>query len=220
LVDELIAAAEAGVSHFTDASMLSLRAWIRLARGDMDGAERDSKRAVEVARASDAQAQVAVFTIRPAVVLATGGRAEAQELASELAAFGGVILSAMCWPFPSFTDVAWVFRDLGREEELRTAILDPTPLESLWLDAARAIADGDLVRAADVAEEIGHAAAAAFSCLRAAEAFAAAGRGADAAEQSAKAQPFFAQVGAVEFLRRLEAVGGSVADARSASSQV
>ena len=35
--------ARAGNPHFTDGSMLSLRAWIGFARGDLDGAERDSK---------------------------------------------------------------------------------------------------------------------------------------------------------------------------------
>jgi hypothetical protein len=59
--------ARAGNPHFTDGSMLSLRAWIEFARGDLHGVERDSdsKGAVEVACASDAQAQVAAFTIRP-----------------------------------------------------------------------------------------------------------------------------------------------------------
>ena len=47
IVDELSAAAEAGDRHYTDAIMLSLRAWIRLARGDTTGADRDSAHAVE-----------------------------------------------------------------------------------------------------------------------------------------------------------------------------
>ncbi len=51
-------------------------------------------------------------------------------------------------PFPTFAEVAWVFRDLGREEAF-SAVLDATPIESPWMDAAQAIIDGQLVRAAE-----------------------------------------------------------------------
>ncbi|MBA3735304.1 MAG: AAA family ATPase, partial [Actinobacteria bacterium] len=167
--DELIAASEAGDAHYTDALMLSLRAWIRLARGDEGAADHDSAEAVEMARASDAQAQVAAFTTRAAIAMERADRQEAEELASELAQFGPVVVSAVCWPFPTLAEVAWVFRDLGREDELRAAVLDPTPYTSPWVEAAGAIAAGELVRAAHVIEAIGHTAAAAHARLRAAE---------------------------------------------------
>jgi hypothetical protein len=64
---------------------------------------------------------------------------------------------------------------------------DPGP----WNDAARAIGDGDLARAADIIETIGHTAAAAYTRLRAAEAFTAAGRPAEAAAQRAEAESFY-----------------------------
>jgi tetratricopeptide (TPR) repeat protein len=196
----LIADADAGKTHFTDASMFSLRAWISLARGDVEGAERDSARAVEIARESDTQAQAAAFTIRPAIALAIGARDEADELASELAAIGPVVLSALGWPFPTLTDVAFVFRDLGREEELRTAILDPTPQQSAWLPAAHAIADGNLALAADRIDEIGHTAAAAYARLRS---------GTDPNARAALA--FYRGVGATRFVREGEAVLGATA---------
>jgi class 3 adenylate cyclase len=201
LAEEVSARVVAGDTHFTDAIALSLGGWIRLARGDVLGAGDDTKRAVELARASDLQAQVAAYPIRGAVTLANGNRDEANELVSALAAIGPAMVAGLCAAFPSLPDVAWVFRDLGREQEFCEAVLDPDPIKSPWNDASRAIADGDLVRAADTIEGIGHTAATAYARLRAAEALAAAGKDAPAAEQRAKAETFYRQVGAKRFLR-------------------
>jgi hypothetical protein len=201
LTDEVSARVVAGDTHFTDAIALSLGGWIRLARGDALGAGDDTKRAVELARASDLQAQAAAYPIRGAVALANGDRDEADELVSALAAIGPAMVGGLCAAFPSLTDVAWAFRDLGREQEFCEAVLDPDPIKSPWNDASRAIADGDLVRAADTIEGIGHTAATAYARLRAAEALAAAGKDGPAAEESAKAEAFYRQVGANRFLR-------------------
>src|SRR5439155_3683409 len=114
VADELIAAADGGDRHSTDPAVLSLRAWIRLARGDAVGADRDSKRAAELARASDLQAQSAAYCIRAAVAHADGSSDEANELASELAAIGSGMVGGLNTPFPTLVDVAWVFRDLRR----------------------------------------------------------------------------------------------------------
>jgi hypothetical protein len=85
-----------------------------------------------------------------------------------------VLLPALCSPYPTLAEVAWVFRDLGRDAEL-AAVLDATPVQSPWIEAARAIGDGDPTRAADVIEAIGHTASAAYTRRRAAEALAAEG---------------------------------------------
>jgi class 3 adenylate cyclase len=211
LADELIAAAEAGDPHFTDAPTLSLRAWIRLARGDIAGADRDSEHAAELARASDAQAQAAAYAVRPAVALALGKRSEAEAVAAELEAIGPVLVSASCSPFANVAAAAWVFRDLGREAEFTKSVLEPNPIDTPWADAARAITEGEFVRAADVIDGIGHRAAAAYARLRAADALAAAGRTAEAAAQRACADAFFREAGAAAWL-------DAEAEARSASS--
>jgi len=65
------------------------------------------------------------------------------------------MVAALCSPFPTLVDVAWVFRDLGREREFREAVLDADPIKSPWNDAARAICDGDIARAADIIDRIG-----------------------------------------------------------------
>ena len=219
IADELIAAAEAGDPHYSDAPIHALRGWIGLARDDAAAADRDSKRAVELARASDLQAQAQAYCIRAAVVLAAGARDEADELTSELAAIGHPMVAGLCAAFPTLTDVAWVFRDLGREGEFRKTVLDADPIKSPWNDAARAIVDGDLVRAADIIDGIGHTAGAAYARLRAAEAFAAAGQEVEAAAQCAQAESFYRKVGAALFVRDGEALRSGSVGSRRASSQ-
>jgi tetratricopeptide (TPR) repeat protein len=176
IADELIAASEAGDTDYNDPAVLALRAWIRLARGDLHGADRDSGRATELARASDLQAQVAAYPTRAAVALKIGRREEAHELASDLVAIGPAMVAALCLPFPTLADVAWVFKDLGRETELADAILDPDPIKSPWHHAARAIVDGDFARAADILDDIDYTASAERARLRAAEVAKAEGR--------------------------------------------
>ena len=200
LSDELIAASEAGDSHFTDAIVLSMRAWMRLARGDTTGADRDSALAVDVARASDAQAQSAAFAVRPVVALALGKRDEAEAVATELGAIGPVLASACCTAFPTFALTAWAFRELGREDEFAEQVLEPNQIDTPWAAAARAITEGELVRAADIIDGMGHTAGAAYARLRAAEALAGAGRTAEAAVLRARADVFARAVGAVAWL--------------------
>jgi class 3 adenylate cyclase/tetratricopeptide (TPR) repeat protein len=174
LADEIIAVATSGERDYGDPAALAIRAAMRLARGDRAGADQDSRLAVELAQGSDAQAQAQGFCIRAAVALAIGRHDEAGELAWALAGLGPVLLPALCSPYPTLVEVAWVFRDLGRDAEL-AAVLDATPIASLWVDAARAIGDGDAARAADIVESIGHTTSAEYARRRAAEALAAEG---------------------------------------------
>jgi class 3 adenylate cyclase len=196
IADELVAVVDGGDRHYSDPAVLSLRAWIRLARGDPVGARRDSSRASELARPSDSQAQSAAFCVDASVALACGSRDEAHELVTELAAIGPTMTGALCTPFPTLAGVAWVFRDLGRESEFQEAVLDARPIESPWADAARAIAVGDLVAAADVIDGIGHRAEAAYARLKASEALTAIGQDAESAAQREQADAFFVKVGA------------------------
>jgi tetratricopeptide (TPR) repeat protein len=199
--DELIAAIDAGDRHFTDPGVLSLSGWIHLARGETTAADRDTARAAELAGPSDVQAHSQAYCTRAATALALGRRDEADQLASELAAMGPPLLGGLCVPFPNAADVAWVFRDLGREREFSSKVLDPDPIKGPWHEASRAIVDGNLVRAADVIESIGHTASAAYARLRAAQTLAAAGRESEAATQRAQAESFYREVGAIHFLR-------------------
>ena len=219
VANDAIARAESGDREYADTSLLALRASIRLARGDTAGADADSARAADLGRGSDAQAQSHTFCVRAAVALAVGDRDEADRVASELLDIGTVMVPALCSPFPTLVDVAWVFLDLGRVDEFRDAVLDPDPIKSPWNDAARAICEGELVRAADLVEGIGHTAAAAYARLRAAKALEAAGQEAEAAAQYARAEPFHREVGAARFLQGLDTIGSASAESGRASRQ-
>jgi class 3 adenylate cyclase/tetratricopeptide (TPR) repeat protein len=219
LADELIAMAEDGEPHYSDPQVLSHRAWIRFARGDAAGADRDSERAVALARSSDLQAQLSAYCIRAAVAHAGGKHVEANELASEIASFGVGMVAALNSPIPTLADVAWLFRDLERESEFSNVVVDTNPIKGPWNDAARAIGDGDLARAADIIETIGHPAGAAYARLRATEAFTTAGRLGEAAAQRAEAESFYRKAGAAGFVRRLEVPGSASAGNQRASSR-
>jgi class 3 adenylate cyclase len=215
IADDLIAAAEVGNAHYTDAHMRALRAWIRFAREDSAGAEHDSAAAVAFARTADLQAQSAGYPIRAAIAIPAGRRDEANRLASEVTALGPAMVAALGFPFPTLVDVAWIFSDLGRANDFIEAVLDPDPIKSPWNDAARAICGGELARAADIIEDIGHKAAAAYARLRAAEALAAAGEHQDAAAQRAKAESFYRNVGAIQFMYELGMSSESVSTGRA-----
>ena len=96
--------------------------------------------------------------------------------------------------------MAWVFRDLGREDEFAAAVLDTTPIDSPWVDAARAITAGELTQAAKTISAIGHSAAAAYAGFRASEALAAEGRHDEARAAREEADRFHRAAGAVRFL--------------------
>jgi class 3 adenylate cyclase/tetratricopeptide (TPR) repeat protein len=209
--DELVEEMDAGRRSFTDAMVLCLRGWIRFARGDEGAADRDTARAVELARGSDLQAQSQAYPARAAISLALGRRDDANQLASELAAMGPAMIAALCTPSTNLAEVAWIFRDLGRERDFIDAVLDPDPILGPWHEAARAIVGGDLVRAAEVIESIGHPASAAYARLRAAEVLAAAGQHSQAASQYMLAEAFYRSVRAIAFLRDREFPAGAPA---------
>jgi hypothetical protein len=200
VVSELLPLAETGNPHYTDAQLFALRGWIEFARGDVAAATRDIRRAVELARASDLQAQSQAFCIGGSVALATGRREEADELASDLAALGSTMVPALCSPVPTLAEVAWLFHDLGRAAEFIEVVLDPDPIKSPWNDAARAICEGNAVHAADILDRIGHTASAAYARLRTSEALSASEEDAEAAAQRAQAEAFYRTVGAIRFI--------------------
>jgi class 3 adenylate cyclase len=167
LSDEMIAEAEAGKVDYTDPIMYAMRAWIRFARGDDAGADADSLKAGELARASDLQAQAAGYPVRAAIAAAHGRRDEADELADAFFAAGPSIVPAFCSPFPTLAEAAWAFADLGRGDELVSVTLDGSPIETGWTQAAREIVAGEPARAAETIAALGHPAAAAYARFRA-----------------------------------------------------
>jgi hypothetical protein len=211
LCDELIARPDSGRRDAVDPYVLSLRAAIRLGYGDVTGADTDSERAIDLAQASGMEARAAALCVRAAVHLDAGRRREAEVCAAELAAFGPALLPSLGSPHPTFAEAAWVFRDLGLRDDF-VAVLEATPGESPWIEAARAIIEGRSVQAAEIIEGLGDPASAAYARLRAAEAPAAEGRP-EAQEQGRRAAAFYRTAGASALLRRADDVASRAAAA-------
>ena len=108
------------------------RAWIRLERGDTP-APNVTARAPPRSRAPPTRRPRRRPTpFRAVVALALGRREEADERANELVALGPVLLPALCEPFPNLAEVAWLFRDLGRERDFDGGArrdADPEPVD-------------------------------------------------------------------------------------------
>ncbi len=88
----------------------------------------------------------------------------------------------------------WLAFVLRQAPELVQA-LDDAPVETRWLEAARAVAAGDFAGAADLLAEIGAAGEEAYASLLAAEA---SGDG----DQLRRALDFYRRIGATAYLRR------------------
>jgi tetratricopeptide (TPR) repeat protein len=183
--EELLAAVEGPSDYYTELGARQVRGWIRLGRGDIDGALEDAERYVALGR--EVQYPQALY---PALALAArtrgagGDAAAATELAHELLESWGhsTVETAGFWT----ADLTFALAALGRGDELVEVgqrVANPTP----WLDAACAFAAGDAATAADRYATIGSLPDEAYARLRA-------GRGAD------------------DFVRRVGAVGYEATD--------
>jgi tetratricopeptide (TPR) repeat protein len=206
--EEFLAEAEAGSPHFGERACRHIRGLIRLARGDPSGALDDATSAVELAtRIREPQAVLPTFAFHTHALLANGRTQQAAARASELLAAlaeHGAIPTSPDWSGA----LAIVLHALGRGGELVelvAGIASPTR----WLQAATAIAAGELELAADRYAEIGSRPDEAYARLLAAERLLVAGRPADA--QLAAAVAFYREVGAVAHLRQAEALLGASA---------
>jgi tetratricopeptide (TPR) repeat protein len=209
--DEALERAEAFIAglgsegHYQAGSAYISRGWIRAARGDDAGAADDAARALELARPiGDPQVSVTAVLGVTFVSMTIGNEARARQLFDESLALLGE-LGQLGW---AATELGWLARvawKLGRSDEFLAAVKDE-PLQTPWLLAARAIAEGDFVRAADIYAEIGDTPAEAFSRLGAAEALLAEGRRAEADEQLRPALAFFRSVRASRYVREGEAL--------------
>ena len=190
--------------HYQAASSHSFRALIGVARGEVDAA-RDAERMLELARpVDDPQLRGPVLQVATVLSLLLGEEDRARELFDEALALIRD-LPQLGWAVVELHSTAWVARKFARADELLEVVKDD-PLQSPWLLAARAIAEGELARAADIFGEMGAPTLEAFYRLRAAEALVAAGSRAEADEQLRPALAFFRGVGANRYVREGEAL--------------
>ncbi len=204
LSDEFFEEVDAGAPHYMEAQVRVVRAQLRYARGDVDDALAEAQRAVALGRRAHDPQVIGTALASLATLLLEEGRAdEAAALADEVAGFrsadgGFAYFTWIVW-------LAWLAHDLQRAESFREQAeleLPKTP----WVDAGRAIVDGEFADAADVLARMSLGPFEAYARLRAAEELASRGRPAEAAEQRDRALAFYRSVGASTYVRRAEAL--------------
>jgi class 3 adenylate cyclase/tetratricopeptide (TPR) repeat protein len=152
-LDEFIAETEAGVPHYMEGMCRLVRAAIRLARGDAEGARSDLETGVARGRAAgDPQAFLPALATRAFVESELGNLDAANEAVAELhaAVSADQALRAEFWACPGIH----AFATLGRLEEL-AALVTRFPAENPWRDTAYLYATGDLHGAAARLDDIG-----------------------------------------------------------------
>ena len=202
--DEALAAAEsllreddAGYGGYAGSSV---RAWIRIARGDHAGALEDSATALGFARrAKDPAALCPGLALRARVLAEVGRPDEAAPLADEAAAEGsgrGVL--------PSFwtADLADVLHQLGR----RGGLPADARAGSRWLVAAHHLLSGSHADAAAAYAAIGARPEEARARLRTSTTLAANGNLDAAQEELERARAFYHEVGADAYARAADSL--------------
>jgi class 3 adenylate cyclase/tetratricopeptide (TPR) repeat protein len=194
-----------GEGNYQAASSYMQRGMIRAARGEDAAAAEDAARTLELARpVGDPQLTGSGLMGAAFIYMTIGDRQRAGELVDESLEFIRG-LGDLGWVVVELHGLAWTAYKLGRAEEVLAAVKDEE-LETPWLFAARAIAAGDFVRAADIFREMGDVSLEAFYRLCAAEALVATGRRAETDEQLRPALAFYRGVAAARYVREGEAL--------------
>jgi class 3 adenylate cyclase/tetratricopeptide (TPR) repeat protein len=200
-----IAEAESGRRHFMESLCRDMRARIRLARGDFEGALSDAETALAFAReARDLQVLYPALSVGARALVAVGQLEEASGVAGDLLDLWRSkhdVFLVSSW----VADLAYTLHLLGNSAELeRCASLTRT--RTRWLAAAAAFAAQDYTRAADEFAAIGSLPDEAISRLRAADSLVAAGRELAAGQQLERALSFFRNVKALALVQEGEAL--------------
>jgi len=202
LSGELIAHVEAGSPNAIEQDARFVRSRIHLARDDGSVALDDSVRALDLGRrAGYPEVLIPALALRARVLVATGRPDEAEALAEELLSLWPGSCPTSYW----VADLAFTLHALGRSQSLREAA-SGAPTASRWLEAASAVASGELSRAADLYAAIGSLPDEAFARLGAAQGLVDAGSRGQAEPQLARALELFQRIGASAYLREAEAL--------------
>jgi len=195
-VDELIAEAESTGGHAQESNLREIRGRIRFARGDVDGAMEDAERGLAAGRRmGDPQALAPTLSFMAWVLIETGRPREAEILVDELLQQGAVAEFV-------HVELALALGGLGRHAALKQLVSQSGNVR--WKDVLALIADGSLVDASDVCEQLGSLPAAAYLRMHAGERLIGEGRDAEARAQLARAIAFWRSVRATRFLRDAE----------------
>jgi len=190
-------------THYQQVECRHGRALIRLARGDAHGALEDTELACVLAQSiRDPQVLIPALAVRALCLAATGDDVGAVDVLAELRRFraAGDIADT---PGPWTVDVALTALDLDLPAELGDGDF---PNATPWLNAALAIARGELGAAADILQRVGAVAFEAQVRLRLGRRLLADGHRAEAAAELSSAIGFFHGVDAVADIRAAEAL--------------
>jgi predicted ATPase/class 3 adenylate cyclase len=200
--DYLLDVGSAG--HYMESASRSVRAAIFMARGNLEEAVAEVERAVEVARpVKDPQTINPTIALHAQVALAAGDRALAVAIADELVE----IWEATGIHQPNELAVApWVFRELGRDEQVLHAVEREVTRDYPWHDVARRIASGDLAGAVEIFARIGSVPDEAYTRLKLVEELVVGGDRQAADAELRVALPMFAPLGAAAWTAEGEAL--------------
>ena len=189
-----------------------LRAVIRLSRGDATGALEDTAKALALASQNDDPHVLwSALSMRAWTLLEAGMPKEASALLDELLADQRTLSSGRFYiGHPLALSVA---HTLGRADEMVRWMTRPGAPRTRWLEAAEAVAAGNIVGAADIYSSLGHRPLEAYVRLLAARAFTAEGRDADAEQQLRQARDGFRSTGATHFVHECDAALAALAAA-------
>jgi hypothetical protein len=194
-----IAACEGGSPHYLESHARETRAAIRLARGEVEAALDEYRRARDLAhQAQDPQAQLPSLGLSARAYALLERTDEARKLAL---AFIAVVQELSEKP-AAVAMIAEFAADLGLVQKARELVEAAPP--GRFKDAALAELDGEFGRAAEILAELGSLPGEAYARLRAAENLIGAGRRAEGEIELQKALAFYRSVGATFFMARGE----------------
>jgi class 3 adenylate cyclase/tetratricopeptide (TPR) repeat protein len=202
---DFLAEIEAGSPHYEENQNRNVRALIRLARDDVDGALDDTERSLARAReVKDAQNLYPTLVVRAFVLLSLGEPEAARSLALEVVeGWVGVEQVVLTW---GGAGAVAAIATLGGVDPL-VALEPEGSHRSLWVAAAHEYLGGSPERAADIYARIGSRPDEAFARLRAAEQLASEEEPARADAQRDTALEFYRSVDAARYVREAQALG-------------
>ena len=203
LADAFLGEVEAGSPHYQASTCYSVRAQVRLGRDDVEGAIGDADRAIALARSAGDPQSLQPALANGAYLYGEAGDPEragtlADEFLAALQEGGGIGFSIV-----SLHTLAWTLARQGRGEALLRAL----PHRDVpWIHAARAFAEGDLRRAADICKSVHATTEEARDRLWLAEDLLRSGLRADAGIELQLALDFYRSVRATRYEREAEAL--------------
>ena len=192
--DEYEAEAAAGSPHYLVGLLVGFRGYVKLARGDLEGAIADAEYALAHARvAKDPQALSPALSGLVTAYTTVGRRQEAETLLDEQLSDRRLLL----WSLP--TPLAGAVMQLGRVDAVLAVLGEP---ENVWERAFEALLEGRFIEAADLYGGAAVLPGEALARLWAAERL----RGTERDAQLAKSLAFWRSVGATYYIRQGEAL--------------